>query len=341
MQVAVRVVVVGALDLVAQAIVELLHERKFPFAQLTLLDTDEAVGEVVEVGHHHYIVEDLADFDFTQADIAFFAAGEAITLQYAAEAQANGCLVIDESAALRQQDNACLLVPALNARHWQATQHAYISSPSCVSLMLAHIWLAIGGVAAWQHISVTALHAVSALGKRAVEVLAHETGALFNQQDLPDNLFGARLAFNVLPQIGALHANGASHEEWKIQQELSRLLGKTLPLSVTSIRVPLFFGHAVQLHLQATQAIDLDAVLTGVAQNPMLSVVADPDILNEATPATIVGAEVIRIARLHKTADNQLSLWVISDNIRVGAALNCVNCAEWWLNQQMNAQNLH
>lgn len=330
---AVKIAIIGADDLVGQAILEQL-DAYVPAAQVFVL-AEDASDEVVDAAGLSHAVEDIASFDFSLVDVAIFCAGNEVAQRYVPIA-AQSCWVIDESSALRGQPETQLLVPHINAPT-QAIEGCprILTAPNAVAWMLATVLASLRELSPIASVSVVSLHSASALGRAAVDELARQTTSLFNQQDVPHTRFPQRLSFNVLPHIGSLRDDGLSLEEQKIQQEVQTILSQPdLPISATAIRVPVFFAHSAVLQVQTVQPVDVQKWLARLAVHPMIAVIDDANVLEDATPSGVLGGDKIALARVQTLPNQQVKMWLCVDNIKVAVAQNCLAILAWWLEQQ-------
>jgi aspartate-semialdehyde dehydrogenase len=323
---ALQVAVIGATGLIGQAILDLLDARQFPAARVQAVDTVEHEGETVSFGNLELDVQSLDDFLFDELDLVFFAAGGDISRQLAPEARAAGALVVDFSSAFRADADVPLVVPRINGAALPAGA-ALLSVPNCTVTPLARGLFALAphGLA---RVTVSTYQSVSGSGQAALEALADQTTALFSQRDVELAVYPKRIAFNLLPRIGAIGADGASEEEQSVIDEVRRLLAApTLPVEVTCVRVPVFFGHAWAVHVALERPLDADRARKLFAAQGLH--VVDEPALEEgyATPMEVAGTDRIWVSRVRVTGAG-LAFWLTADNVRVGAALNCVETAE-------------
>lgn len=329
------IAVVGANTLAGEALLALLAERAFPLRHLYLLAAEEAVGVEVEFRRRSLWVENIAEFDFSRTRIAFFMAGSAIAATYAPQAAAAGCLVIDSSACFRQDPLIPLVVPEVNVeRIADYTAKNIIACPSSVTVMLAVALKPITDAVGIRQINVSTYHALSDLGSEAVEALARQTSDLLNFRPVKPVLFPHQFAFNVLPQVGDFLANGYSKEEMQIGQEMRKMMNdEALPVNVTAVQVPVFYGHSLAIQIETGAAITVAqarALWQGAPGIQLAGLAEYPTAVSSAT-----GRDVVRIGRIREVfgARPGLNLWVVADNLRKGIALNSLQIAEVWVNQ--------
>jgi aspartate-semialdehyde dehydrogenase len=325
---ALQVAVIGATGLIGQSILDLLDAHSFPAARVQAVDTVEHDGETVSCGNLELDVQQLDDFVFDGIDLVFLAAGSDISRRCAPLARAAGATVIDFSSAFRAAEDVPFVVPRINGASLSTAETpALVSAPNCTvaPLALALFALAPNGLT---RVTVSTYQSVSGTGKTALEALADQTTALFAQREVEVAVYPKRIAFNLLPRIGDITDDGVSEEEQSVIDEVRRLLAvPALPIEVTCVRVPIFFGHAWAVHVALDKPLDADRARKLFAAQG-IHVVDEPG-LDEgfATPMEVAGTDRIWVSRVRAT-EAGLAFWLTADNVRVGAALNCVEIAE-------------
>ena len=330
------IAVVGATGTVGETIVQILEERNFPIADLHLLASCESVGHSVPFRGKNVRVRDVDEFDFSKVQLAFFAAGPAVTLSFAAKASAAGCMLVDLSGALPSAQ-APQVVPEANAHVLAGLpKPQQVSSPSASATALAVALAPLRGLLDIQYVNVTACLAVSAQGREAVAELARQTTALLNLHPLETSFFDRQMAFNLLAQVGKPDAQGHVPLEKRLVTELREVLGMPmLKISVSCIQAPVFFGDSFSVSLQLAGPVDLEAVNAALEAGDCIELVEDGDYPTAVGDA--VGQDVVYIGRVRHGVDDssQLNLWLTSDNVRKGAALNAVQLAELLIKAQL------
>ena len=323
------IAVVGATGTVGETIVQILEERDFPIADLHLLASSESVGHSVPFRGKNVRVREVDEFDFSKVKLVFFAAGPAVTLSFAAKASASGCMVIDLSGALPSAQ-APHVVPEANAPVLASLKKpVQVSSPSPSATALAVVLAPLRGLLDIEHVSVTACLAVSAQGREAVSELARQTTALLNLHPLETRFFDRQMAFNLLAQVGKPDAQGHVPLEKRLVTELREVLDMpALKISVTCIQAPVFFGDSFSVSMQLAGPVDLAGVNAALEAGDCIELVEDGDYPTAVGDA--VGQDVVYVGRVRHGVDDisQLNLWLTSDNVRKGAALNAVQLAE-------------
>ena len=326
-----NVVVVGPSTLVGGTLLNLLEERNFPVAQIYA--ASEEGGGRVTFRDKGVRVEPLDDFDFAKVEIAFFCDDEDIAEEYAPRATAAGCVVIDDSSAFRLEKDVPLVVPEVNREvlgGWR--QQSVIANPSTCALMLATVLKPLQVAVGIERVNVVTMQSASGRDQAGVEELAGQAAAMFNLKPIEHKVFPAQIAFNLIPQIGGFLDDGSTREEMKLRWETQKLLGDdSLKINVTAVRVPVFHGHAMAVHLEMGSELDAEAARRLLQAAPGIEVIDALEDGGYPTPvADAVGQDAVFVGRIRKdmTHLKGLDLWVVADNIRKGAALNSVQIAE-------------
>jgi len=323
------IAVIGATGTVGETLVQLLEERDFPISTLYLLASAESAGQSVPFRGKNLRVRDVADFDFSQARLAFFAAGEAVTRAHAGRAEAAGCSLIDLSGAL-SLEQAPRVVPEANPEVLQALETPYrLSSPCAAVAALAVVLAPLRPLLQWQRLSVTACLSVSSQGREGVAELARQTAELLNVRPLEPRFFDRQIAFNLLGQVGPVDDSGHTLLERRLVDELKQVLAApALKVAATCVQAPVFFGDSLSLSLQAVAAIDLAAVCAALDAAAGVELVEAGDYPTAVGDA--VGQDLVYVGRVRAGLDDpaELNLWIASDNVRKGAALNAVQLGE-------------
>jgi aspartate-semialdehyde dehydrogenase len=329
-----KVAVVGATDLIGETLLAVLEEREFPVSALEALDSERALGGRLEFRGRHLPVGDLGQFDFSRVQLAFFAADADIAGTFAPRAVDAGCIVIDTSAQFRDEPDVPLVVPEVNREdiaHF--AQRRLIASPGSTAIQLALALKPLQDAVGIERIQVATYEAVSGAGREALEELATQSAALLSGRGtVPAHVLPRPIAFNCLPQVGALLESGHTREELALQRALRRLLDdQSLSVNVTAVRVPVFFGHSVAVHLDTRERI------TAEAARALLQKASGVTVLDEHRPggyptAAIEAAnrDTVYVGRIREDMSygRGLNLWIVADNVRKGAATNAVQIAE-------------
>ncbi len=330
------VCVVGPRTLVGETLLEILEERAFPIQRLFLLDSGEGVAETVAFAGRDHTVLDIGEFDFGQAALAFFCGDPALSREYAPRAAAAGCRVIDDSDVFRLDPDVPLAVPEVTPQVFGQASRGIIASPNACATVLAMTLGPLHQAFGLEAVNVVTFQSVSGVGRAAVEELAQQSLALFNQRGIESSVFPKQIAFNLLPRIGGEDDTGYSTEERKIMAEARKLLAlPELAVDVTCVRVPVFYGHAMVVQATTSRPPTRQAARTALEAAPGVVLYEGSGPGDYPTPvveaATNDPVFVGRIRVFPGENARTLSFWAVVDNVRKGAALNCVQIAEHWL----------
>jgi aspartate-semialdehyde dehydrogenase len=324
---------VGATGAVGTAMLEILAERKFPVGKVHALASERSAGGRVEFGGREIVVQDLAKFDFSQAQIGLFSAGSSVSKEYAPKAAAAGCVVIDNTSQFRYDDDVPLVVTEVNPEALAGYKtRGIIANPNCSTMQMLVALKPIHDAAGIERINVATYQAVSGAGRVALETLARETALLLNGKPLEEGgKFPKQIAFNVLPQVDEFQDNGYTREEMKMVWETHKILGPAIQVSATCVRVPVFYGHSEAIHIETKTKISADKVRSLLAKAPGVVVLDERRPGGYPTPVTEAsGHDPVYVGRIRDDLSHPrgVALWVVSDNIRKGAALNSIQIAE-------------
>ncbi len=328
-----KVAVVGATGAVGETMLEILAERQFPIEKLYPVASKRSAGDTLLFAKKAHLIEDLAEFDFSQVDIALFSAGGSISKEYAPKAAAKGCIVIDNTSEFRNEDDIPLVVPEVNPDAIaDYTNRNIIANPNCSTIQMLVALKPIHDAFGIKKIDVSTYQSVSGSGKSGISELAAQTGKLLNGLKVEPEAFSQQIAFNVLPQIDVFMENGFTREEMKMIWETRKIFGDNdIIVNPTAVRVPVFYGHSEAIHIETKKPITRDAALDSLRSAEGVIVVDSPEKGRFATPVThCAGKNAVFVSRVREQldCDTGLNLWVVSDNIRKGAALNSIQIAE-------------
>jgi aspartate-semialdehyde dehydrogenase len=329
-----RVAVVGATGLVGETMIRVLDERNFPVSELYPLASNRSIGKSVEFKGKHYPVDDLATFDFSKADIGLFSAGGEISREFAPKAAAAGCVVIDNTSEFRYQDDIPLVVPEVNAHALaQYKARGIIANPNCSTIQMLVALKPIHDAVGIERINVATYQSVSGAGREAVEELAQQSVALMSGEgSVKAQAIAKQIAFNVVPQIDKFESNGYTREEMKMVWETQKIMeDPTIRVNATAVRVPVFFGHSEALHIETRQKITADEARALLKKAPGVTVLDERKPGGYPTAATeAANRDTVYVGRIREdiSSDRGLNLWVVSDNVRKGAATYSVQIAE-------------
>ena len=327
------VAVVGATGAVGETMLSILAQRKFPVGKVYALASERSAGKKVEFGDKMLTVESLADFDFSKVQIGLFSPGASVSAEYAPKAAAAGCVVIDNTSQFRYDNDIPLVVPEVNPHAVaQYKNRGIIANPNCSTIQMLVALKPIYDAVGITRINVCTYQAVSGTGKEAIEELASQTAALLNGKSVECKVYPKQIAFNVIPQIDVFMDNGYTKEEMKMVWETRKIMGdENIMVNPTAVRVPVFFGHSEAVHIETRDKITAEAAMALLRKAPGVTLLDErkaggyPTAVTEAAnhDATFVGR-----VREDISCDRGLDMWVVSDNVRKGAALNSVQIAE-------------
>ena len=327
------VAVVGATGVVGEAMLEILAERKFPLGTVHALASERSVGKTVMFGGKPLRVSDLAEFDFSPCKIGLFSAGASVSDVYAPKAAAAGCIVVDNTSRFRYDDDIPLVVPEVNPEKIAEHKHkGIIANPNCSTIQMVVALKPIYDAVGITRINVATYQSVSGAGRSAVEELARQTSALLNGQPLDIEGDAKQIAFNAVPHIDVFQDNRYTREEMKLVWETRKILGDdSIAINPTTVRVPVFFGHSEAVHIETESKISAEDVCdllrkaAGVELMDGTGTGQYPTAVTESS-----GNDPVYVGRVREDISHPsgINLWVVSDNIRKGAALNSVQIAE-------------
>lgn len=333
----VNVAIVGATGAVGEALVEILAAREFPIAQLYLLASERSEGKIVRFRGKSHRVERLDQFDFSQAQIGLFSAGGAVSAEFAPQAAAAGCVVIDNTSQFRNDDDVPLVVPEVNPDRALEHPRNIIANPNCSTIQMVVALKPLHDAAVIRRINVATYQAVSGAGAGGVRELAGQTANLLSGQPVECTVMPVQIAFNAVPHIDEFQDNGYTREEMKMIWETRKILeDDNILVNPTCVRVPVFYGHSEAVH------VETERKLTAAKVRKLLAVAPGVKVLDKATdggyPTAVehaVGTDHVFVGRIREDLSHPtgINLWVVSDNVRKGAALNSVQIAEILLNK--------
>jgi len=329
-----RVAVLGATGLVGDTMIRVLQERDFPVSELLPLASNRSLGKRVEFRGRHIPVIDVATFDFKRAQIGLFSAGGEVSREYAPKAAAAGCIVIDNTSEFRYEDDIPLVVPEVNAHAIiEYKKRGIIANPNCSTIQMVVALKPIYDAVGITRINVATYQSVSGAGKEAVDELAAQTTRLMSGEE-PDKpkVIAKRIAFNCVPQIDKFMDNGYTKEEMKMVWETRKIFGdQSILVNATAVRVPVFFGHSEAVHVETRTKITAEAARDLLRKSPGIEVIDERRPGGYPTAATeAANQDTVYVGRIREDISHErgLNLWIVSDNIRKGAATNSIQIAE-------------
>jgi aspartate-semialdehyde dehydrogenase len=329
-----NVAVVGATGLVGETMITVLEERDFPVKKLFALASERSLGKSVSFRDKRHPVGNLADFDFSQVDIALFSPGGEVSREYAPKAAAAGCVVIDNTSEFRYLDDVPLVVPEVNPQAIaQYTNRGIIANPNCSTIQMVVVLKPLLDVAGIEHINVATYQSVSGAGREAIAELATQSAALLSGQGpVKAGIIPAQIAFNCVPQIDRFEDNGYTREEMKMVWETRKILGDpAIEVNPTAVRVPVFFGHSEAVHLTTRHKLTAVAARKILSKAPGVTVMDDRRAGGYPTAAVeAANRDTVYVGRIRDdmSSERGLDLWIVADNVRKGAATNSVQIAE-------------
>ncbi|MBB1471773.1 MULTISPECIES: aspartate-semialdehyde dehydrogenase [unclassified Luteimonas] len=327
-----RVAVVGATGVVGEAMLALLAERAFPVGELVALASERSAGGTIDFGDNEVVIRDLAGFDPAGVDIALFAAGGAVSKEFAPRFAAAGAVVVDNSSAFRLDDDVPLVVAEVNPEAVKYRPRGIIANPNCSTMQMLVALAPIHRSVGIERINVATYQSVSGAGRGALEELGRQTAALLGFQEADPQRFPVQIAFNLIPHIDEFLDNGYTREEMKLVWETRKILGDaSIQVNATAVRVPVFYGHSEALHIETRGHITVAEARALLEAAPGVVVVDERVAGGYPTPVTHAsGRDGVFVGRIREDFSHPhgLDLWVVSDNIRKGAALNAVQIAE-------------
>ncbi len=327
------VAIVGATGAVGETMLSILEERNFPVGKLYLLASSRSAGSRIHFKGSYLHVEDLAEFDFSKVQIGLFSAGGEVSAIYAPKAAAAGCIVIDNTAHFRYDDDIPLVVPEVNPHAIADYQNrGIIANPNCSTIQMLVALKPIYDEVGIERINVCTYQAVSGTGKEAIEELAQQSVALLSGQDTEAKVYPKQIGFNVLPQIDVFQDNGYTKEEMKMVWETQKIFeDDAIMVNPTAVRVPVFYGHSEAVHIETRDKITAQRATELLSRAPGVVVYDDRVPGGYPTPVTeSAGNDPVFVGRIREDISHPrgLNLWVVSDNVRKGAALNSIQIAE-------------
>jgi aspartate-semialdehyde dehydrogenase len=328
-----NVAVLGATGAVGETMLALLEERNFPVGEVFALASSRSAGQKIDFKGEELTVLDVAEFDFSQVQVGLFSAGASVSEVYGPIAAAAGCVVIDNTSRFRYEDDIPLVVPEVNpAAIDQYRNRGIIANPNCSTIQMLVALKPIHDAVGIERINVATYQAVSGTGKQAIEELATQTTLLLSGKPITPKVYPKQIGFNVLPQIDVFLENGYTKEEMKMVWETRKILGdESIQVNPTAVRVPVFYGHSEAVHIETRDKISTEQALELLRKAPGVEVIDDRKPGGYPTAVTEgAGHDPVYVGRVREDISHPrgLNLWVVSDNIRKGAALNSLQIAE-------------
>lgn len=333
MTVKLDIALVGATGAVGEAMIEILEQRDFPVGTLYPLASARSAGKTIRFRGKSVTVQDLAEFDFAKAQIGLFSAGGDISATYAPLAAAAGCVVVDNTSHFRRDEDIPLIVPEVNPHALAGyTSRNIIANPNCSTIQMLVALKPIYDAVGISRINVATYQAVSGTGKEGIEELATQTAKLLNGQSIECNVYPKQIAFNLLPHIDTFQDNGYTREEMKMVWETRKIFeDESIEVNPTCVRVPVFYGHSEAVHIETGSKLTAEDARQLLSAAPGVTVIDEQRDGGYSTPVgDAAGTDPVFVSRIREDISHPLglNLWVVSDNVRKGAALNSVQIAE-------------
>ena len=329
-----NVAVVGATGNVGREVLQTMAEREFPADEVVALASARSVGRELSYGEDDVLkVQDLASFDFKGTDIVLSSPGAKMSAEHSPRAAKAGAVVIDNTSQFRMDPDVPLVVPEVNPEDIAGyTKRNIIASPNCSTIQMVVTLKPLHDLATIKRVVVSTYQSVSGAGKDAMDELFNQTRGIYvnDAASQHQQLFTKQIAFNVIPHIDIFMDDGSTKEEWKMVAETRKILDPDIQLTATCVRVPVFIGHAEAINLEFAKSVSEDDVREALKKAPGVVVVDHRADEGYVTPAECAGEDAVYVSRIRKdpTLKNGFNIWVVSDNLRKGAALNTVQIAE-------------
>jgi len=327
-----KIAVVGATGVVGGEMLATLAERKFPAAEVVALASERSLGREVSFGEDEVLkVRDLTTFDFKGIDIVLSSPGASVSAVHAPRAARAGAVVIDNTSHFRMDPDVPLVVPEVNPEAIAGyLRRNIIANPNCSTIQMVVALKPLHDISPINRVVVSTYQSTSGSGRDAMDELFNQTRAIFVNDTVKREQFPKQIAFNVIPHIDVFMDDGATKEEWKMVVETKKILDPAIKVHATCVRVPVFIGHAEAVNLEFDSPISEDEAREALAAAPGVVVVDRRADEGYVTPLESVGEDAVYVSRIRSdpTIENGLSLWVVADNLRKGAALNAVQIAE-------------
>ena len=331
-----KIAIVGATGNVGREMLDILQERGFPADIVVPLASRRSQGKEISYGDKTLTIKALDTYDFSDTDTAWMSAGGDISKEWSPRIAAQGCVVIDNSSAWRYDAEVPLIVPEVNADDIEMFRKKnIIANPNCSTAQLVVALKPLHDRAKIKRVVVSTYQSVSGAGKEGMDELFNQTRAVFVADPIENEKFPKRIAFNLIPHIDVFMEDGYTKEEWKVLAETKKMLDKNIKVTCTAVRVPVFIGHSESVNLEFENELSADEAREILREAPGCLVVDNPEEETYITPYESAGEDATYISRIREdaTVENGLNMWVVSDNLRKGAALNTVQIAELLVNR--------
>ena len=327
-----RIAVVGATGMVGKAFLSILEEKFFVNAEVDLLASKKSEGKKVTFRGSEYVIADLAEYDFSNTDLALFSAGASVSAKFAPIAVSQGCVVVDNSSCFRYEADIPLIVPEVNGHNLNDYKApGIIANPNCSTIQMLVALKPIHDEFKIERIDITTLQAVSGTGKEATEELLDQLSSYAGKKNIESNIYPKQIANNALPQCDVFEENRYTKEENKLLKETHKILDPNIHVTATCVRVPVLNGHSESIHIKTAKPISENTAIKVMQEAPGLKVYYGSGSQDYPTAATDAdGDNLVHVGRIRKDlwSDKRINLWVVADNLLKGAALNSIQIAE-------------
>ena len=333
-----KVAVIGATGNVGREMLNILAERSFPADEVFALASRRSMGVEVSYGDRRLKCRDLENFDFSGVDFALMSAGSTVSEEWSPRIGAQGCVVIDNSSFWRYDPDVPLIVPEVNADEIAGfTKKNIIANPNCSTAQLVVVLKPLHDAAKIKRVVVSTYQSVSGAGKEAIDELWNQTKGIFVTDPPTPHKFTKQIAFNVIPHIDVFLDDGSTKEEWKMVAETKKIVDPKIKVTATCVRVPVFVGHAEAVNIEFENELTANEAREILREAPGVLVVDKREDGGYVTPVECVGDFATFVSRIRddQTIDNGLSMWIVSDNLRKGAALNTIQIAETMITRNL------
>ena len=333
-----KVAIVGATGNVGREMLNILEERGFPADEVVALASRRSLNTEVSYGDKTLKTKVLDTYDFSDVDICLMSAGGSVSKEWSPKIGAQGCVVIDNSSAWRYDTDVPLIVPEVNPEAIDSfRKRNIIANPNCSTAQLVVALKPLHDAATIKRIVVATYQSVSGAGKEGMDELFQQSRAVFVADPVSAQKFTKRIAFNVIPHIDSFMEDGSTKEEWKVMAETKKMLDPKIKVSCTAVRVPVFIGHSEAVNIEFDKPISADEAREILREAPGCQVVDKPEDGGYITPYESAGEDATFISRIREdiTLENGLSMWIVADNLRKGAALNTIQIAELLLERNL------
>jgi aspartate-semialdehyde dehydrogenase len=332
-----KIAVIGATGNVGREMLKTLIQRQFPISEVVALASTRSIGTEVSFGDGTLKVKALEYYDFKGTDIALMSAGGTIAKEWAPKIAAQGCLVIDNSSAFRMDRQVPLVVPEVNPEALNDIPKGIIANPNCSTAQLVVALKPLHDLFTIKRVVVSTYQSVSGAGKEGMDELFTQTRAVFVADPITPGKFTKQIAFNVIPHIDVFLDSGVTKEEWKMAVETQKILDPDIQVTATCVRVPVFLGHSEAVNIEFEKPVTAEQARAALRAAPGVMVVDKREDGGYVTPIECAGEDATFVSRIRKdpTIENGLNMWIVSDNLRKGAALNAVQIAETLINRKL------